>query len=131
MSDQQRKEPNWREEESMEAAASRLLRVLDERAKKRAAGAQSPARILDRPLSPDEGADGESDLGSGSLDRRPQLTDSREELASGLEYGRRADLGQLDYVFEKIRPKDTARPISGRILDEGRSRESYAPEDGE
>jgi hypothetical protein len=34
MSIEQRKEPDWRDYETMEEAAVRLLRVLDERAKK-------------------------------------------------------------------------------------------------
>jgi hypothetical protein len=45
MSIEQRKEPDWRDYETMEEAAVRLLRVLDERAKKKAlaGGGLAPA----------------------------------------------------------------------------------------
>ena len=63
----------------MEDAASRLLRVLDERAKKRAAERlEASTKIQDRPLPPDENADGASDGVQGSLKRRPQQFTNRE-----------------------------------------------------
>ena len=68
----------------MEAAARRLLAEWDERiARKKAAEGlnNASAQIRDQPLSPAENADGERDLGSGSLDRRPQSTDAGGECA--------------------------------------------------
>src|SRR5690349_11196803 len=97
MSGGQRKD--WREYETMEDAARRLIGVMDERAKRKAAGSLGvePAEILNRPLSPDENGPSESDRGSGSLDRSGQLTPVREDTGdhaaarggngSGLEWG--------------------------------------------
>ena len=75
---------DWRETESMEDAASRLLRVLDERiARKKAAERldNCSAQIADRPLSPDENAEERSRMGSGRLDAPPQQFTSLEEAA--------------------------------------------------
>jgi len=70
---------NWRETESYEDAARRLIGVMDERAKKKAAERlEGSAKIQDRPLSPGENADGASDGVSGSLKRRPQQFTNRE-----------------------------------------------------
>ena len=103
----------------MEDAASRLLRVLDERAKKRAAERlEASTKIQDRPLPPDENADGASDGVQGSLKRRPQQFTNREAAGdpvageggsgNGLEFYGRADLPTLDFVH--VNPEDTARP---------------------
>jgi len=105
----------------MEAAASRLLRVLDERVRKRrlAGGLEGPAEIQDRPLSPDENAEERSHMGSGRLDAPPQLTQPREDgcdpvaskgfSGNGLEFDGRADLSTLDFV-RCVNPEGTARP---------------------
>jgi hypothetical protein len=118
-----RKEPNWREAESMSDAASRLLRVLDERAKKRknSAGEDLGRRqIADQPpqMSPtglaDERADGASDGVQVSLKRRPQLTDSREDVAGGLvKGGGQTDLQCVRFSYGS---KRAACPVSGSPL---------------
>jgi|SRR6185369_5404319 len=132
---------NWRETESMEDAARRLIGVLDERAKKRkhlAGGCMGPAEIADRPLSPDENADGASARGSGALKRRPQSTPVREDTgdhaaerggnSSGLEFDGRAEFSTLGFV-QSFSFQGTARPTPDDFLEEGRSRERHAPED--
>lgn len=101
---EERRRHNWREDETLEAAARRLWRDWDERiAKKKAAEAlESSAKIADQQLSPAEKADGEeSALGLGTLDpRRQQLTvASWEEFSDGCEKGGgRATMG-IDQSF--------------------------------
>lgn len=74
----------WTEQDAKDAA--RLLERLEQRAKREtlAGGVRGPAQIA-YPACPllDKRADGENDQGVGTLNRRPQLTDSREELAGG------------------------------------------------
>jgi hypothetical protein len=119
------RKPTWRDLESMEEAAARLLAGLDARAEKRrkAAGRlEGPAEITDRPLSPDEKADGASNEGLGMLKRRPQFTAGREELAGGdpvAEVGRSNGIGntggQAGFgISSSLKYKDTARPNSER-----------------
>jgi hypothetical protein len=68
----------WTEQDAKDAA--RLLERLEQRAKREtlAGGVRGPAQIA-YPACPllDKRADGESDQGVGTLNRRPQLTDSR------------------------------------------------------
>jgi hypothetical protein len=67
------KRKGWRELESTADAVKRLTAMIDERnAKRRLAGAETPAEIQDFPWSPGKNADGASDRGSGTLKRRPQ-----------------------------------------------------------
>jgi hypothetical protein len=138
--DNRHRQKGWRETESMSDAASRLLRVLDERSKKRknSAGEDLGRRqIADRPLSPDENAEERSPRGLGRLDAPPQQFTSLEEASDhtpqggerrGLEFDGRAELSTLDFV-QSFSPQGTARPGSGRYLGKGRTRERHAPED--
>jgi hypothetical protein len=79
---------NFREDETLEAAARRLLQEWDERIarKKAAERLEASAQIADQSCpSADKRADGESDQGVSTLNRRPQLTATREdgEVGSG------------------------------------------------
>jgi len=118
-----RRAEDWRELESMEDAARRLLQELDERVRRRAAERlEASAKIQDQQpqLSPGraEHADGASDGVSGSLKRRPQQFTNREAAGdpvageggsgNGLEFDGRADLSTLDFVH--VNPEGTARP---------------------
>lgn len=72
-----RHQRNWREEETLEAAARRLLAEWDERiAKKKAEEAlQSSSKIADQParsLAKAEEAEGEN-VGLGTFDRSPPV----------------------------------------------------------
>lgn len=78
---------DWRELESMEDAARRLLQELDERTQRKATERKTlaggvrlgPAEIRDPDVSPSgKAADSES-AGWGSLDRCPPVTQPREE----------------------------------------------------
>lgn len=75
----------WRELETYEEAAVRLLRVLDERVKKRAAGAQSPAQITDQPAVSLAKAEKEgpswSDKGDRTLDGSAPITGAGGDCA--------------------------------------------------
>ncbi|RUU79991.1 hypothetical protein [Mesorhizobium sp. M7A.F.Ca.MR.362.00.0.0] len=112
------REDNWRETESVSDAVRRLCRAIDERKERRLAGGQNgPAEIQDPrqyvPASREKGADDEkSALGSGTLDpRRQQSTVANGEECRGSGLGGRAGFTVgLDYVSEKISPKETARP---------------------
>ena len=91
------RQKGWREEETLEAAARRLLQEWDERIarKKAAERLEASAQIADQPaasLADAEVADGASDGVTGSLKRRPQHT-AREGHDSAIENegGRAAD----------------------------------------
>lgn len=119
MDSRRQRPPDWRETESFSDAAARLLAGLDERKKRRLAGAETPAEIKDRPWSQDENADGASNEGSGMLKRRPQSAPPRggnggDHVAKtvagdGLESDGHADLPSLDLVHG-VNPESTARP---------------------
>ncbi|WP_210237894.1 hypothetical protein, partial [Mesorhizobium sp. M2D.F.Ca.ET.223.01.1.1] len=70
MSGKQRKEPDWRELESYEDAARRLLAELDERVRRKASERpEGSEKFADRPWSQDERGGSESEGVTGSLDR--------------------------------------------------------------
>ena len=118
-----RRAEDWRELESMEDAARRLLQELDERVRRKAAERlQGSDRIRDQQpqLSPAsaENAEERSLRGLGRLDAPPQQFTNREaagdpvagegESGNGLEFDGRADLPTLDFVH--VNPGSTARP---------------------
>jgi len=84
--DSRHRQKGWRDEETMEDAAKRLLAELEQRVEKRrlAGGHVRPAEIADRPLSPDENAEDGSHRGSGRLDRPPHTVVAREEADNGM-----------------------------------------------
>jgi hypothetical protein len=129
MSDEQRREPRWRDYETFEDAARRLIGVMDERAKKRktlAGGDLGPAEIADQVMSPpDKRADGERLRGSVSLDRRPQLTSDQGEVVRGSGMGG----GQTDFNFVRfsLMSMEAACPARGDFHAAERAR--HAPED--
>lgn len=108
---------NWRETESISDAVRRLCRAIDERKERRASGAQSPEQIAYPDVSPSgERADGENDHGVSTFDRRPQLTDNREEVAGGSRMvGGRAALASEP--IGKGSPTGCARPNSDFTCD--------------
>ncbi|RTM07433.1 MAG: hypothetical protein EKK31_11775 [Hyphomicrobiales bacterium] len=142
MDSRRQKRPDWRETESLSDAASRLLRVLDERKKRRLAGAETPAEIQQSrtyvPAYPGEnGREASAKNGSAALKPPGQLTPQREECGDhtleggngrGLETDGRAEFSTLDFV-QSFSPQGTARPGSGRYLGRERTRERHAPED--
>jgi len=140
-----RKDMNWRETESMSDAASRLLRVLDERSKKRKALAGGDAGAGTNCLSKDAcpcvslEKSGLADRNNGphAIDASLQLTPSEgrnggDPVASkgfsgnGLVMGvGRADLSGGSF---SLRCKDTVRPTLEEPLLTDRANK-HAPED--
>ncbi|WP_210236321.1 MULTISPECIES: hypothetical protein, partial [unclassified Mesorhizobium] len=69
------RQKGWREEETMEDAARRLLQELDERVRRKASERlEGSEKIADRPWSQDENGREASDRGSGTLKLPGQLT---------------------------------------------------------
>jgi hypothetical protein len=109
--------PNWRDFESMEDAARRLIGVMDERAKKRrlAGGHERPAEIHEtstQSLVAGENAEERSHKGSGRLDAPPQRSAAGgwEEDGGIGNTGGQTDFGR----GSSLKYKDTARPNSER-----------------
>ena len=76
--------------EQDEIDAVRLLRVLDERSKKSkrlAGGLGGPAGIQESSKALEKAADDESEMGLGSLNRRPPVAAAEEEDGRGLGSG--------------------------------------------
>jgi len=111
----------WRELESFEEAAARLIGVMDERKRKRLAGSlNAPAEIMDQQRSPAENAAGEKLEGSGSFDRQPQRPAAREDACSGLGsgqvYSNRPNAGPSGGVNSVVTtpcPRTDANEVSG------------------
>ena len=110
---------NWRDEETMEAAAVRLLRVLNERTEKRLAGSLKGPAGIQGPAEALENADGASD-GLGTLKRRPQHTDEGRHVGdhtggaktdSGFEEIGQADLQARHVRFSFEVAEETACPV--------------------
>ena len=89
--------------------------MIDERKAKKASGSlNSPEKFADQPArslaSADERADGENDQGVSTFDRRPQLTDNREEVAGGSRM--RADARLNSRETGVLRTNGCARPVT-------------------
>ncbi len=126
--------PDWRETESFEDAARRLMAIMDERARKKAAERlEGSAQIADRPKG-DGGAGSESGRGGHSLNRcRP--TDSRARTADGLGKGadvRLLGLGKSAPVANTLTSANgCARPAQDDTIGStDRTKSTRAPGDG-
>lgn len=95
--------------------ARRLLAVLDERSRRKAAGRlEGPAQIADQLLSPaDERADGENDQGVSTFDRRPQLTATRGEGEVGSGLGSWRGSGPVETREGDVAMRPPAQPSAG------------------
>jgi hypothetical protein len=106
MSSTQRKD--WREEETLEEAARRLIGVMDERAKRRLAGGQNgPAEIHRSSASPLEKAADSESVGLGSLDRCPPVNAARggqgsDHIATTQRQGSNGLEGRCGQVFSDV-----------------------------
>ena len=82
---------NWRETESLEEAARRLIGVMDERAKKRLSGRlQAPEKFQGDsrvPSSRESAAPNQSNQGVGMLDGSAPIADAGRSGGSGLGCG--------------------------------------------
>jgi hypothetical protein len=145
MSDEQRREPNWRETESMEDAARRLWRDWDERKAKKAAECLDNSAQIEGSRTPvpacreKSGRDSERKHGSTAL-KLPgrQLTPPQGGGIGGdpvAEVGRSNGMGntggQADFgISSSLKYKDTTRPALDEALADRPRRYPDAPEDG-
>ncbi|RWO22841.1 hypothetical protein [Mesorhizobium sp.] len=109
--EQQRRRKDWRETESLEDAARRLIGVMDERAnakKTLAGGVLGPAEIRDpAPTVLEKVADSENDWGLSSFDRCPPVAAAGED-GSGLGAGGVGCAGPVEPDDVTMRPPATS-----------------------
>lgn len=124
-------ERDWRELETMEAAASRLLRVLDERAKKRknsAGGDTEPAKIAETSarslVAGESGDEPERMRRSAALDGSSPTAAGAWEGSSGMGGGHAGFQGRSFSLRSgcTARPTLDEHPLTDRAI-------THAPED--
>ncbi|TGR83313.1 hypothetical protein EN866_34250 [Mesorhizobium sp. M2D.F.Ca.ET.223.01.1.1] len=125
---------DWREEESIEDAARRLLAELDERVRRKASERlEGSEKIADRPWSQDERGGSESDGVTGSLDRCRQSTPTvggnggDPALEGVAERGLGCGQTDFDTVRFSLDGMEAACPARGDFHVAERAR--HAPED--